>query len=519
VQQVLFLLLAGLLVITVLNQANPARKTPSRDHGIYIYVGAQILKGHLPYETAWESKPPGVFYVGALGLWLGRGSRWGVWVVEALSLLAAIILSFGLMRRLWGTWAALFGLLTWLYGLNWSLMGGNLTEEYPLPLHFLALWLFPALLRPDPNRLLALLLGAVFSLTFLFRANNAVTEAAVILTILLARLARRDLRGLLRQGFWIALGAALPLALTVVWFQAHGLLRELLEASLLYNLVYGGTPFTAASPIVTGAALLGGALWIAAAGYVLAALHLWAGGEDRWWYVLLLIGWPLVIFLSDLARRNYAHYYMNWLPFMALLAALAFHSVQRLLLPRLDESSPLRVAGLITALGLALAFFLSQGMWEDQGKVIRRLREGAPAWGEVRSPVAVYVNEHTRPGEKVIFWGGYPGENFMSRRDSPVAALLYPLYLRSGIADRLERHFFEELQAGPPVMIVDMGEPWAFSLDPLERERLRLAGEGWPYPPANLEEVFAFIDANYFLERRFRGLGIYRLKGTVSIVP
>ena len=510
----LFALLALFITFTVLNQSNPARKWPARDYGIYLYTGGQILEGHLPYETAWESKPPGIFYVDALALWLGRGTRWGVWAVEAVSLLAAIFLSFGLMRRLWGTWAALFGVLAWTYGLNWSLMGGNLTEEYPLPLHFLALWLFPALIAEKRRWFIDLLLGVLFGLCFLFRPNNAVMEAAIIFTLSARRLSLRDIRGLLGQLAWIAVGTALPLGITAAWFQAHGLLRELLEASVLYNLVYSGTPLSASSPIQIGSQVLGPALWVAAAGYVAAALRLWTAEDRRWWYVLLLIGFPMSIFLSDLAKRNYAHYFMNWLPFIALLAGLAYDSLKRLLFPRMEDTSRMQAAGLVAAILLTAAFFVASGMVEDTQKALSRMTSGEPALGEVNSPLSIYINERTEPGEEVLFWGGYPGENFMSKRKSPVAPLFYPLYLRSDISSRLEARFLSDLKAHPPAVIVDMGDEWALSLDPQEREQRRAAGVGWMDLPSNLEQVFAFIDRNYVPEGKFRGFGIYRLKGS-----
>src|SRR3972149_968500 len=161
-----------LLTLIVLVQSNPGKKTPARDYGFYIYIGDQILHGKLPYHDAWESKPPAIFYLNAFALWLGRGTRWGIWALEVASLMAAIYASFILMKKLWGTWPALFGVLLWVYGLNLTLLGGNMTEEYPLPLHFLALILFLKLIetpaRPSSN----FLLGAVFALSFLFRPNN-----------------------------------------------------------------------------------------------------------------------------------------------------------------------------------------------------------------------------------------------------------------------------------------------------------------------------------------------------------
>jgi hypothetical protein len=58
-----------------------------------------------------------------------------------------------------GHWPALAGLILWLVGLDLTLQGGNLTEEYPLALHFLSIALFIKLVETPNHRLYNMLLG------------------------------------------------------------------------------------------------------------------------------------------------------------------------------------------------------------------------------------------------------------------------------------------------------------------------------------------------------------------------
>ena len=133
---------------------------------------------------------------------------------------------------------------------------------------------------------------------------------------------------------------------------------------------------------------------------------------------------------------------------------------------------------------------------------------------EAVSPTAAYVKENTKPGDFVLFWGAYPGENYMSGRDSPSSVLFYPLFVKSDISTKLDNRFLKELEQNKPVLIVDMGDYEALSLDPVERQKRRAAGQGWAYLPDNINQVFAFIDQNYTWETDVKGKGIYRLKGT-----
>ena len=63
----------ALFVLLVLDAANPVTNLPTRDGGTYLYAGRLILRGELPYINIWDNKPPAIYYINALGLWLGRG--------------------------------------------------------------------------------------------------------------------------------------------------------------------------------------------------------------------------------------------------------------------------------------------------------------------------------------------------------------------------------------------------------------------------------------------------------------
>jgi hypothetical protein len=516
---ILLTLLFALLALTVLAQANPGTNLPNRDYGFYAYIGKQIAKGQLPYRDVWESKPPAIFYLNAFALRLGRGLRWGVWLVEFGFLFSAIAVSFSLLKKLWGTAPALFGTFAWLWGMDITLEGGNFTEEYPLVFHFLALILLLELIRNPEHRLFNLTLGLLLSISFLFRPNNAVVEVVVILVFAVSLLLRKNFRAFWVSAFWIALGFLIPIGVTSAYFTYHGLFRAMLEASILYNLTYSSAQQTAASPLLVGFEYLDLAAWIGLVGYLLliARIRSYFGTPVFPLFIVLVIGTPAAVFLSDPARRNYGHYFMNWLPFIGVLSAFAFHTFQEKLFPPKPASTSPRIPHstslpLLSAFFIALAFFILSGRASAYQKALDRLF--TPPEREMRSLVSIYVENHTRPGEYVLFWATHPGENFMSRRDAPHSTLFYPMLVDSEISDRLNDDFFEDLKRNPPVLIVDMGRLAIPSLDPQKREAQIAAGLGLASPPDNLEEVLRFIEENYYLEAVVRGRSVYRLHGT-----
>ncbi len=512
-QAVLVAALLGVGVLAVLLPANPAVHGLERDSGFYMYIGDHILQGKLPYRDAWESKPPAIFYLNAAALWLGRGSRWGVWLVELVFLAAAVALCFLFTARRWGTAPAVFTVLLVLVGFQQTFQGGNYTEEYPLPLHFAAVVLLPGLARNPRQKWGNAALGFLLGCVFLFRPNNIVVEAAIVLALAVLRLMEKDLRGLLLQWAWIGLGAAVPLIGTGVYFWSQGLLPDLLNASLLYNLAYSSTQIAGVSPLKVGLRAFGPVLLaIAAIGYVLAAVRLRSNDPQRPLYLFLLFGLPLAVLLSDPARRTYLHYYMNWVPFIGLLGGLALHAVLsrgwavRLQAPR--TSFAFLGAGLLAA----VLFFGWGGAAQAAQTAFRMFATRGETGVELVPTVASYVAEHTGEKDTVLFWAVEPGYNFMSRREAPSGVLYYPLYVPSPISDALNERFLAELRQNRPALIVDMNDPRALSLDPAQREQQQAAGDGWSYLPANIGQVFDFVSSNYSYVAKVGGHAVYALK-------
>lgn len=122
-------LLAAWLVSMVLARANPYLTLPSADGGSFLYIGSRMLAGDELYIDVWDHKGPGIFFVNWLGLALVNNSRWGVWVIEFVSLYFGFLLGYWGVKKRWGEGAALVGLAFSAYGLASVFEKGNLTEE------------------------------------------------------------------------------------------------------------------------------------------------------------------------------------------------------------------------------------------------------------------------------------------------------------------------------------------------------------------------------------------------------
>jgi Dolichyl-phosphate-mannose-protein mannosyltransferase len=512
VSNVLLVLLIIVLSLIVLSQANPGLSLPDRDYGIFSYIGQQIVLGKLPYKDAWDHKPPAVFYVDALGLWAAHGLRWGIWAIEFICLAAAIWLSYLLIKKLWGVFPALCAIVIWIFGLNITLQGGNITEEFPLPLHFLALILFLRLAESPDNFWDGVVIGLAFSISFLFRANNAMVETAIVLTLWLIWIFQQNFRVLLRQMVGMAIGALLPLLITSIYFWALGIFKAMFDASITYNVIYSETKFNGTSALIAGLQNLGPAAWIGLIGYGIVLFLLirqWrAKIKPSAMLIFLLIGCPFAVAVTDPAQRNYGHYFVNWLPFIALLTGLTFHAIQNLI-PKLKDLNLAESYYLDFALFVAIVFFVLSGLAVENWVSIANLLNRSNV--ERNSVISVYVENNTKPGDTVIFWGGFPGENLMSHRASPSAYITYPLLLDANLSEQFSDQFFLDLTKNRPALIVDMEYTKSLSLDPKKRAIQLADQQEWPFLPANIDAVLSFIDNNYHFETTFRNATVYRL--------
>jgi hypothetical protein len=514
VERILLVALLTALTGIVLIQTNPATNPPSRDGGIFAYSGSEILNGKLMYVDIVDNKPPGIYYLNAFALLLTGGSRWGIWLVEFLFLFSSVLLSYFLLVRQWGKFAALVGTLLWLSGLRTTLFGGNYTEEYSLFFSFLALSFFWQKIQRPTIKGLDFLIGLTGGMSFLFRPNNIGIHLSIGLTILLTGILNKSIWQAIKRLLLLGLGVLLPLALMLIYFAWRGGLLALLEAVFVYNFTYTGSHLNLSSTLRASFIFLNIGLLFALIGYLLLIVGIARQGLKTVaaWYYLLLVGFPMEIILSALSGRAYNHYFICWLPMISLLIAFAFSSIWKWV--NLNPiSRPSITYGVLLLIILIVDW---QGLGIYSHAAIDLFTGKRPI--EYLDPVSAYIREHTKPQDKVLIWGAQAGINFTAGRESPTSYFLYPMFIPSNLSIQLEDRFLADIQSHPPSMIVDAyyfatgDEIWP-SIDPVKRfEQLRTTNQdSRVYTAPNIEQVFEFIDQHYHLEKKISLTSIYRL--------
>ncbi len=502
-----------LLTALALDLANPFFDKPARDGGFFLYAGSQIVDGKIPYKDFWDSKGPGIFYVNALGLFLGGGSRWGVWLLEFVCIFGMLSLLYYTLSKRWGMGAALFGTALAGFGLRAVLGYGNYTEEFALLFNAAGLAIFLSMVDVERNYWKYIWVGALFGLSFTFRANNIGGFFAVLGAVFLFYVFKRHYVEALRIILAALAGFALPLILWTLYFAILGSAGEMIYASILFNFSYSAAKDREWLDMFGGFGRYGMDWygWFALAAWFILVLRFLLSFVQRKvmvFEVFLLVWFPIEIALSNLSGRNFTHYYISWALALAVYSAYVFAEFWQVTFKvSAMEGWSDGLGAVISVALIVMLFVIAPSVW---ARYVQALGTG----GEYIDPVSAYIRDNSQPEDRLLTWYPEMGVNFMAGRSSPVKYVYYPLFLEGSLTKEIEDHYFDDLTSTPPELILDCSRSVDAipSLDPAAREeQYSIAGlKKKMYIQPKMDEVFEFVAQNYQLENTIDTCLIFR---------
>lgn len=212
------------------------------DQGLYAYVGDRIRSGGIPYRDAWDQKPPAIHVTYAImRVLLPRDAA-----VAAADLIAATIVA-ALLWQLGGSLAGGFvgpvSALLFLFLSNpaFARLGGvSVRAQCETFIAVAVTAAFACLARArGVEKATAFYLGAglLFGIAFAFKYNAAAYVPAGLLALLVWR------RLTPKTVMQIGVGFLIPVAAFAAWFAAGSALRDLYDATIVYNVKYSGETY------------------------------------------------------------------------------------------------------------------------------------------------------------------------------------------------------------------------------------------------------------------------------------
>ena len=212
------------------------------DQGLYAYVGDRIRAGAIPYRDAWDQKPPAIHVTYAfMRALLPRDAAVPAIDLAAAAVIAALLWQLGraLAGGLVGAWAAIVFLF--LSNPAFARLGGvSVRAQCETFIAVAVTAAFFCLARSRRSQApipLYLSAGALFGTAFAFKYNAAAYVAAGLFALLVWR------RLTVKAIVWMAVGFLLPVAVLGLWFAAGHAVRDLYDATIVYNVKYSGETY------------------------------------------------------------------------------------------------------------------------------------------------------------------------------------------------------------------------------------------------------------------------------------
>jgi hypothetical protein len=491
----LFISIIGTII--ALFPSNPNHMTlPSRDSGVFLYVGWRLLNGDVPYRDVWDHKPPLIYFVDALGIALTPESLWGVWILQFLFIFFTFFFIYKILDREFGIYAALAGAVILASGLLTILEKGNVTEEYALVFQAICFWLFVNAWKRDFSLHSSFWIGVLGGLAFNFKQTTIGIWITYGLFLLAIRLIQRKLP--FKDLLSLLAGWLIPSVILILYLASQGAFDDYWEQAFLYNFVYIGKHegIRRLIPVflkgfaylqngwVLYLALLG---WLAALGYAwLKRKHVFT--ETHPLVLIGLVNLPIEVFLITISGRSILHYYLTPLPVMAILAGTMVYTLP-FLAGNITRSDPQKIQRWLP--GIVLASILL-GQWGQATYY--------PSYVQVLSdndylPIIDYVAENTDTDDHVLFIGAESVVNFLARREAPTRYVYqYPL-ATLGRRPMFEEYFNQILE-NKPILIIDtrgrdrLDEKLYTSM----QKRSQVVRDGVQYLGVNYQQVAQFED-------------------------
>ncbi len=475
------------------------------DAVLFAYYGRRIVAGQQLYVDLWDNKPPGIFWVDAIGLWFSNGTYPGIVVVCSLATIGSCVSFFVIARRWYGLNVAAVGtVMAALYiNLYYYRVGSNRPSTFYVLCELLVL-LFYARSFDTPrsasrNRFIA---GACAIGAMCFRQTAVSIPAAILVhQVYLLVAGGWSIAQVMRTIRPMAAGAFAALTVVLGLLRATSDLGAAWHAVVVSNLGYvTESKQSRIVPEIYGwrehERVLGlPALLAAATVLYVIAVHVKRGRSRRESTTLqpagappgvfaLLVAWlPIAFYLALLGPHRALHYYGVALPPLVMLAT---HGVW--LLMRNDGGTRTPRFYVILAVlwfaHMALPVGATQlrsamGAYNQRfdARYVDRYRQTVDA-----------ILEHTAPGDRVHSMRYMPWVYW--RADRPIAHRYILETIIDQWNDRAQPYVDEvirDLKADPPAAIIASTS----DMDDMDRGR--------PTLPVTYRDLGAWIRENYRL--------------------
>ncbi|MBR4915061.1 MAG: hypothetical protein IKZ42_07275 [Clostridiales bacterium] len=299
------------------------------DSAFFILVGQGMTKGLLPYRDFFDMKGPYLYFIQFIGQKICYG-RIGAYIVQTVNFSVCFFLMGKIsdlfsVKRVWLHRTICYILSILIMAV--TIQDGNLTEEYSLPAILICLYFCLKYFKEAEEKkvykhplYVSLINGAAVGFISLIKITNAATIGAILVTVYLFMLAKKEIKNALLNLCSLMAGFFTAFAIPCIFFYSKHLLREMLYQVFVFGFAYSAEVSFTHKFINVFTQFRYLTLFLILP-VVICFIY-----REKWYIRLLSILSALMILLAVTMGNAYLHYFTLLVPHIILGLAVAFRN-------------------------------------------------------------------------------------------------------------------------------------------------------------------------------------------------
>lgn len=294
------------------------------DSAFYAMVGAAMKHGLLPYRDFYEMKGPYMFWIEYFGQLISEG-RFGTFCIQTINMTLTIgiilcivnlLLKKVTVKKIQSFIIYICSVLFSLLIISFTFEGGNLTEEFSYPVMVLCLYLCLKYFDDQDRSSVSdhpLKIGFIYGMAFGFfafvRIINAAFLGAVLLTIVIYLISKKNWKNILQNAVVFIAGVIVAMLPACIWALTQGILKDMICQVFVLAFSYS-TELNMADRFM----LVKNFVWpMILIGMVSVFLY-FTGSKKKWPLLLLSVSSAFILLIAVSMGDGYLHYFSLQLP-------------------------------------------------------------------------------------------------------------------------------------------------------------------------------------------------------------
>lgn len=303
---------------------SPLTSYYGEDSAFYAMVGAAMKHGLLPYRDFYEMKGPYMFWIEYFGQLISEG-RFGTFCIQTINMtltigiilcIVNILLKKVTVKKIQRFFIYICSVLFSLLIISFTFEGGNLTEEFSYPVMVLCLYLCLKYFDNQDRSSVSdhpLKIGFIYGMAFGFfafvRIINAAFLGAVLLTIVIYLIFKKNWKNILQNAVVFIAGVIVAMFPACIWALTQGILKDMIRQVFVLAFSYS-TELNMADRFM----LVKNFVWpMIVVGMVSIFLY-FTSFKKKWPLLLLSVSSAVILLIAVSMGDGYLHYFSLQLP-------------------------------------------------------------------------------------------------------------------------------------------------------------------------------------------------------------